>query len=67
MTAAKRAGGDGTRPLLAGEDPSEKIRQLLKERESFFLQADAEVKADVKTAPQVADEVVILAKERAGW
>ncbi|MEP6571630.1 MAG: shikimate kinase [Gemmatimonadota bacterium] len=67
MTAAKRAGGEGTRPLLVGEDPSEKMRQLLKEREAFFLQAEAEVKADVKTAPQVAEEILALAKAHGGW
>ena len=39
-TAAKRAGGEG-RPLLVGEDPVERMRQLLKEREPFYRQADA--------------------------
>ena len=67
LTAAKRAGGDGTRPLLVGEDPVETMRQLLKERESFFLQADCEVKADIKNAAQVAEEILALAHERAGW
>jgi shikimate kinase len=67
LTAAKRSGGDGTRPLLVGEDPVEKMRQLLKEREPFFLQADCEVKADVKTAAQVAEEIIELAHQRAGW
>ena len=67
LTAAKRAGGDGTRPLLVGEDPIEKMRQLLTEREPFFMQADCEVKADIKTAEQVAEEVVALAHERGGW
>jgi shikimate kinase len=67
LTAAKRAGGTGTRPMLVGEDPVEQMRQLLKVREPFYLQADCEVKADVKTAAALADEIVPLVRERAGW
>jgi shikimate kinase len=67
LTAAKRASGEGTRPLLVGEDPVERMRTLLKERESVYLKADAEVKGDIKSATQLADEVVPLARERAGW
>lgn len=67
MTAAKRAGGEATRPLLVGEDPVERMRQLLKEREPFYLFAHTEVKADVKSAPQLAEEVVALARTNAGW
>ncbi len=67
LTAAKRAGGEGTRPLLVGEDPVEVMRQLLKERDPFYMQAECEVKADVKSPGQLADEIVQLARERAGW
>jgi shikimate kinase len=67
LTAAKRAGGGGTRPLLVGEDPVEKMRQLLKDREPFYLQADCEVKADVKSPAALADEMLHLVRERAGW
>lgn len=67
LTAAKRAGGEGTRPLLVGEDPVERMRELLREREPHYLRAECEVKADVKTAQQVADEVVALARTHAGW
>lgn len=66
LTAAKRVGGEA-RPLLVGEDPVEKMRQLLKEREPFYMKAACEVKADVKSAAQVADEIAQLARERAGW
>lgn len=66
VTAAKRSADYG-RPLLMGEDPVEKMRTLLKERDSFYSQADAELKADVKSAPALADEVVQLAKASAGW
>jgi shikimate kinase len=67
LTASKRAGGAGTRPMLVGEDPVEQMRQLLKEREPFYLQADCEVKADVKAAAPLADEIALLVRERAGW
>jgi shikimate kinase len=66
VTAAKRSADYG-RPLLIGEDPVEKMRQLLKERDSFYSQADGEVKADVKSPAALADEVVQLAREKAGW
>lgn len=66
-TAAKRVQGGETRPVMAGDDPYARMRVLLQEREPFYAQADAEVKTDMRTAPQVADEVVKLARERAGW
>jgi shikimate kinase len=66
VTAAKRSADYG-RPLLIGEDPVEKMRQLLKERDSFYSQADGEVKADVKSPTALADEVVQLARGQAGW
>jgi shikimate kinase len=67
ITAAKRAGGEGTRPLLVGEDPVERMRKLLRDRERYYLLAESEVKADVKSAPALADELLMLAKEHAGW
>lgn len=66
--AAGRAGGDGTRPLLVGDDPIARMRQLIQERESIYLQADAVLPNDSpKTAEQTATEVVKLAREQAGW
>ena len=67
VTAANRAQSAGTRPLLVGEDPVNRMRTLQKEREPFYLKADAEVKTDIKAPPLLADEIVALAKERAGW
>jgi shikimate kinase len=66
-TASKRAASDTTRPMLAGEDPLEQMRKLLKEREPFYNKADAEVKNDTKPPESVADEIVALAREKAGW
>jgi shikimate kinase len=67
ITAAKRAGGEGTRPLLVGEDPVERMRSLLRDRERFYLLAEREVKADVKGPSALADEILLLAREHAGW
>lgn len=66
-TASERAAPEGTRPLLMGEDPVERMRVLLKERESAYLQADARVETDKKTVAQVAQDVVSLARTGAGW
>lgn len=66
VTAAKRSADYG-RPLLMGEDPVEKMRQLLKERDAYYSQAHSELKADVKSAAALADELVQLAREHAGW
>jgi shikimate kinase len=65
-TAANRSADYG-RPLLMGEDPREKMRQLLKEREPFYTKAHSEIKTDVKSPAAIADEVVQLAKAHAGW
>jgi shikimate kinase len=66
-TATHRTEGEGTRPLLTGENPVERMRQLLKEREPAYLKADEKIDTDRKTAAQVTTEVVRLAQTRAGW
>lgn len=67
MTASKRATTENTRPILAGEDPAEQMRVLLKERDVIYSTADAEIKNDMKTAEAAADEIVALARQKAGW
>lgn len=67
MTAAKRISGEGSRPLLVGEDPVEKMRTLLKEREPYYHQAECEVKCDIQSPEQIAAQVIALARERGGW
>ena len=66
-TAAQRAAPEGTRPMLIGEDPVTRMRQLQKEREPFYGAAHAAVETDRQTAQQVAKEVVRLAQSSAGW
>lgn len=66
--AAGRAGGDGTRPMLVGDDPIARMRQLTVEREPIYAKADATIMNDnPKTPDQAAEEVVALARGQAGW
>jgi shikimate kinase len=66
-TAASRAAPQGNRPVLMGEDPTLQMRQLLKEREPFYVLADATVETDRKAPAKVVEEIVRLARTRAGW
>ncbi|MGH7699482.1 MAG: shikimate kinase [Gemmatimonadales bacterium] len=66
-TAVQRAGPEGTRPALLGEDPVARMRALLKEREALYVTADAQVDTERRTAEQVAAEVLRLARGAAGW
>jgi len=66
-TAVTRATPPGTRPVLMGEDPGAVMRQLLDQRESFYVQADAQVETDRRDAAAVAADVVLLAQAKGGW
>ncbi len=66
-TAAGRAAPQGNRPVLMGEDPALQMRQLLKDREPFYVLADATVETDRKAPAKVVEEVLRLARTRAGW
>jgi shikimate kinase len=67
-TAATRVAEGEMRPLLDGENPLERMRTPVHEREPFYRRADAEVRNDPpRTAEQAADEVLKLARTAAGW
>jgi shikimate kinase len=66
-TAARRSEQGEVRPLLVGTDPVDRVRTLLAAREPFYKLADYEVSADVKAAPDVANEVIRLARTHGGW
>ena len=65
--AAGRAEPSGTRPVLMGDDPLARMRDLFKERDPFYARADATVQTEAKPAEKVADEIVRLAQISAGW
>jgi shikimate kinase len=67
VTAARRSEQGEVRPLLVGTDPVDRVRTLLAAREPFYKLADYEVSADVKAAPDVANEVIRLARTHGGW
>jgi shikimate kinase len=65
--AAGRAEPSGTRPVLMGDDPVARMRQLFKERDPYYAKADATVQTEAKSIENVAAEVVKLAQTGAGW
>lgn len=66
-TATARAVPPGNRPTLMGEDPELRMRELLREREPFYIQADAQVETDGRRPADIATAVVRLARERGEW
>ena len=46
------------RPLLQGEDPQAKIRQLLADREPSYRQADVLVNTDMRSVKEVAQQIL---------
>jgi len=65
--AAGRAEPSGTRPVLMGDDPVARMRELYTTRDPFYAKADATVLTEAKSAENVAAEVVKLAQTAAGW
>ena len=65
--AAKRTEEGESRPLLMSPDPLARMRELQTEREPFYALADRQVAADNRPAEAVAEHVVRIAREAAGW
>ncbi|OLC06881.1 MAG: hypothetical protein AUH41_11745 [Gemmatimonadetes bacterium 13_1_40CM_66_11] len=65
--AAGRAEPSGTRPVLMGDDPVARMRELFTTRDPLYAKADATVLTEAKSAESVAAEVVKLAQTSAGW
>ncbi len=65
--AVGRAEPSGTRPVLMGDDPLARMRDLFTTRDPLYAKADATVLTEAKPAEKVADEVVKLAQTGAGW
>jgi shikimate kinase len=64
--AAARLVGDASRPLIAGDDPTARILELLGQREKWYRRAHAELDA-TEPAEAVANEVVRSARSLGGW
>ena len=65
--AAGRAEPSGTRPVLMGDDPLARMRELFTARDPYYAKANATVQTEAKSAESVAAEVVKLAQSSAGW
>ncbi len=65
--AVARAASEGNRPLLAGDHPEGRMRELLASRHAFYEAAEAVVDTDHRSVVQVAEDLVELARSRAGW
>lgn len=66
-TAARRVASGDHRPLLGAGDPIGRMRALLAAREPFYLAAHARVATDRRAPDEVARDVVLLARNHAGW
>lgn len=59
QTVYERLKGDTGRPLLQGDDPMEKIKKLLGEREEIYKDAaDIVISVDEKSQTQAAEEIM---------
>jgi shikimate kinase len=65
-TATARATAEGGRPLLSG-DAAARMVALWQARRHAYSRAHARVRTDLRTAEEVASEVVRLARSLAGW
>jgi len=54
----ERVRHQGHRPLLQGENPQAKIRELLAAREPFYKQADVLLNTELRSVREVAQQVV---------
>lgn len=63
-TVCERLKGDTTRPLLQDDNPKERIRALLQEREERYMDAaDIVIETDGKKTVQVIEEIVAALEE----
>ena len=57
-TLLERLKEDLSRPLLAGENPKQKIERLMKERESVYKLCPVQIDTDGKSIAQVAADII---------
>jgi len=54
----ERLAGAADRPLYAGDDPAERAKALLEQREQFYNDADIRIDTDGKSVEDVAAEIL---------
>lgn len=57
-TILQRVGNNNERPLLQGENPFEKIKELLHVRKPFYDKADIIIDTENRTPLQIAEEII---------
>ena len=60
----ERVRNQSHRPLLHDPDPQKKIRELLEARAPFYKQADVLINTDLRSAREVAQQIVLQFKQR---
>jgi shikimate kinase len=60
----ERVRNQSHRPLLHDPDPQRKIKELLRIREPFYKQADVLINTDLRSAREVAQQIVLQFKQR---
>lgn len=66
VEAARRLGGPAGRPLLGGAPPAQGLERLLRAREEAYRRASVVLDAG-RPADEVADDLIAVARARAGW
>ena len=62
-TILQRTGKDANRPLLKGENPADKINQLLKKREFFYKRCHKMIDTSQKEIKEITGEIITFFKE----
>jgi shikimate kinase len=65
--ALKRSELGEVRPLLMTPDPLARMRELQQQREPFYTLADRQIAVDNRPAEAVAEHVIRISHEAAGW
>jgi len=60
----ERVRNQSHRPLLHDPDPQQKIKELLRIREPFYKQADVLINTDLRSAREVAQQIILQFKQR---
>jgi len=63
-TILQRVGSSNARPLLQGENPFLKIRELLHVRKPFYAKADIIIDTENRTPLQIAEEIIEHVRHR---
>lgn len=59
----ERTKGQGHRPLLNVPDPKQKIKELLRERENYYRQADLTIETSNRSIDSVVQEILKVLEE----